>query len=66
MNGGTWQKLSQDQTRAMEVDQATGLGFAGDPMMVAYNSTLKSGRDDVLLAEYRDDSPRSEYARCSR
>ena len=33
-------KASQDQTRAMEVEQDTSLGFAGDPMMVAYNSTL--------------------------
>ena len=36
---GDMAKASQDQTRAMEVEQATSLGFAGDPMMVAYNST---------------------------
>ena len=37
---GDMAKASQDQTRAMEVEQDTSLGFAGDPMMVAYNSTL--------------------------
>ena len=37
---GDMAKASQDQTRAMEVEQATSLGFAGDPMMVAYNDTL--------------------------
>ena len=37
---GDMAKASQDQTRAMEVQQATSLGFAGDPMMVAYNDTL--------------------------
>ena len=36
---GDMAKASQDQTRAMEVDQATSLGFAGDPMMVAYDNT---------------------------
>ena len=36
---GDMAKASQDQTRAMEVEQATSLGFAGDPMMVAYNTT---------------------------
>jgi len=36
---GDMAKASQDQTRAMEVEQDTSLGFAGDPMMVAYNST---------------------------
>ena len=36
---GDMAKASQDQTRAMEVDQATSLGFAGDPMMVAYDDT---------------------------
>jgi archaellum component FlaG (FlaF/FlaG flagellin family) len=38
---GDMAKASQDQNRAMEVNQATSLGFAGDPMMVAYNSTSK-------------------------
>lgn len=37
---GDMAKASQDQTRAMEVEQATSLGFAGDPMMVAYDDTL--------------------------
>jgi archaellum component FlaG (FlaF/FlaG flagellin family) len=37
---GDMARASQDQTRAMEVNQDTSLGFAGDPMMVAYNSTL--------------------------
>ena len=37
---GDMAKASQDQPRAMEVEQATSLGFAGDPMMVAYNDTL--------------------------
>tara|TARA_Y100000994_G_scaffold106433_1_gene87720 strand:- start:874 stop:1371 length:498 start_codon:yes stop_codon:yes gene_type:complete len=37
---GDMAKASQDQTRAMEVEQDTSLGFAGDPMMVAYNDTL--------------------------
>ena len=36
---GDMAKASQDQTRAMEVEQDTSLGIAGDPMMVAYNST---------------------------
>ena len=36
---GDMAKASQDQTRAMEVDKATSLGFAGDPMMVAYDNT---------------------------
>jgi archaellum component FlaG (FlaF/FlaG flagellin family) len=37
---GDMAKASQDQNRAMEVNQATSLGFAGDPMMVAYDDTL--------------------------
>lgn len=37
---GDMAKASQDQSRAMEVNQATSLGFAGDPMMVAYDDTL--------------------------
>jgi archaellum component FlaG (FlaF/FlaG flagellin family) len=36
---GDMAKSSQDQTRAMEINQDTSLGFAGDPMMVAYNTT---------------------------
>ncbi len=38
---GDMAKASQEQTRAMETNQDTSLGFAGDPMMVAYNSTSK-------------------------
>jgi archaellum component FlaG (FlaF/FlaG flagellin family) len=38
---GDMAKSSQEQTRAMEINQDTSLGFAGDPMMVAYNSTSK-------------------------
>ena len=37
---GDMAKTSQDQTRAMEDQQATSLGFAGDPMMVAYDDSL--------------------------
>ena len=36
---GDMAKSSEEQTRAMEINQATSLGFAGDPMMVAYDST---------------------------